>query len=44
MKKSRKKSCAINVGRWMSYAAAGAATAMVATNDAEATIWYSGIS
>ena len=32
----------VNVGRWMSYAAAGAMTAMAATNDAEAAIFYSG--
>ena len=41
MKKSR-KSCAVNVGRWVSYAAAGAVTAMAASNDAEAAILYSG--
>ena len=43
MKKSRTKSCAVNVGRWMSYAAAGAVTAMAASNEAEATIYYSGV-
>ena len=41
MKESRKR-CSVNLGRWMSYAAAGAATALVASNDAEATIYYSG--
>ena len=43
MKKSRKRSCAVNVGRWLSYAAAGAVTAMAATDDAQAVIAYSGI-
>ncbi len=41
MKKGRSK-CALNVGRWITYAAAGTATAMVAANDAEASILYSG--
>jgi len=33
----------MNVGRWASYAVAGAATAIAATNDAEAAILYSGV-
>ncbi len=42
-KKSRAQS-AVNVGRWSAYALAGAATAMAASNDAEAgTIHYSGL-
>ncbi len=42
MKKSNKKSSAINVGRWISYAAAGAAATVAVSNEAEATIFYSG--
>ncbi len=40
-KKSRARSN-INVGRWSAYALAGAATAVAASNDADATIYYSG--
>ncbi len=39
--KSHSKS-GVNIGRWLSYAAAGAATAFAASNDAEAGILYSG--
>ena len=42
MKTVSKKSCAVNVGRWMSYAAAGAAATLAVSNEAEATIFYSG--
>ncbi len=35
--------CAVNASRWLSYATAGAVTALAATNDAEAGILYSGV-
>ncbi len=40
-KKSRARS-SIHVGRWSAYALAGAATAVAASNDADAVIYYSG--
>ncbi len=43
MKSGRKKNCSVNVGRWISYAAAGAATAVAASNDTEGAILYSGV-
>ncbi len=39
--KARRR-CAVNAGRWISYAAAGAATAVAASNDADGAIMYSG--
>ena len=42
MKKQSRRRCAINLGRWVSYAAAGTVTALAASNDAEAAILYSG--
>jgi len=43
MNKNSRKVCTVNMGRWMSYAAAGAATAFAASNDADAGILYSGV-
>ncbi len=43
MKKKSRQRCAVNLGRWFSYAAAGAATAGLAANDVEAGIFYSGV-
>jgi hypothetical protein len=36
------RTCTVDLGRWFSYAAAGAATALAASNDAEGAILYSG--
>jgi len=37
------RTCTVDLGRWFSYAAAAAATALVANNDAEGAILYSGV-
>ena len=43
MNKKSRKSSTINAVRWTSYAVAGAATAVAATNDSEGAILYSGV-
>ena len=45
MNRSRKSRvrCAVDLGRWISYAAAGAVTAVAAANDSEAGILFSGV-